>query len=104
MNSIRHLTTLEQNALRVIVLEYKLDEDTTKVWEDIITGNKVTIDDLLTLTNKPMGVYNAFEEGQIEESRIREYQGDDGIWPSTETSSSSISRNSEEIRKEEEIL
>jgi hypothetical protein len=44
------------------------------------------------------------EEGQIEESSIGEHQGDDGIWPSSETSSGSISRDSEEIRKEEEAL
>ena len=44
------------------------------------------------------------EEGQIEESNIGKHQGDDGIWPSSKTSSSSLLRDSEEIRKEKEAL
>src|SRR5215472_18692723 len=97
----RMLTTLEQNALRLIVIEYKLLPNSVQVWEDVITGQKITIDDVLHLVSScKLEVYDAFEEGQIEEGNLGEYPRDESIRISSETSSSSISGNSEKEQEE----
>lgn len=43
------LTTLERNALLQILIAYVRVPDHTEIWEDVITEQKVTLDDLLSL-------------------------------------------------------
>lgn len=43
------LTMLECNALLSILVQHALIEDSTQVWEDVITGEETTLFDLICL-------------------------------------------------------